>query len=402
MTYHNNSVFPSGDQDYDSANGWDPDAEEFKRLVAEAKKKNPRFYNPRPEMLYVKDFEYYQNEGAALGPVKQLFGPFWQADEVAVLYARPGVGKTALAVQIAESLARGRPIEPFTDVPEGSEVAPKRVLYLDFELTREQFSVRYCVSSEADGTAVDKYEFRNEYLRRTELWWNGRLIDGYEDFTDMLFTDIENRVDEHNSEVLIVDNITFLSRSSTVNSSIAFRLMNRLQQLKKDRFISILAVAHTPKLAAHRPLTENDLQGSIDLAKVADSMFVVGASHRESDVRYVKHIKARTGRIVHGECNVVMYRLHKFDFAAKMSEPTGKPNFFGFDFVGFDREWKHLAEPLNIARAKRRPRSSGQMIDCARSLRKQGLSISVIAERLGVGKSTAHRYLSSRKTAVAA
>src|SRR5207237_2116539 len=161
------------------------------------------------------------------------------------------------------------------------------------------------------------YQF-SPNLMRAELYWDGRLIDGYEDFTDMIFEDIGRRIDEHNAEVLICDNITFLSQSSTANASIAFRLMNRLQALKKQRFISVLAVAHTPKHLPHLPLTENDLQGSVDLAKVADSMFAIGRSsagggNHGPEIRYVKHVKSRTGRVEHGEDNVAVYTLQKLD-----------------------------------------------------------------------------------------
>jgi len=41
-----------------------------------------------------------------------LFGEFWLEGELAILFADTGKGKSLLAVQIAESIARGRPIGP--------------------------------------------------------------------------------------------------------------------------------------------------------------------------------------------------------------------------------------------------------------------------------------------------
>jgi hypothetical protein len=396
-------LFESGDQDYGSAAGWDPVREQREQLLAESKKKYPREYAPVPEMLYVRPVQDFVESGSRDGPMKQLFGPFWLLEEVAVLFGPTGLGKSALAVQIAESLARGVPIAPFDSPQPGCEVPPQRVLYLDFELTRLQFAQRYTTTSDDGLTCEDPYQFSPD-LMRAELYWDGKLIDGYEDFTDMIFEDIDRRIDEHEAEVLICDNITFLSQSSTANASIAFRLMNRLQALKKERFMSILAVAHTPKRLPHLPLTENDLQGSVDLAKVADSMFAIGRSSsgngRGPELRYIKHVKSRTGRIEHGEDNVAVYALQKFDFARRSNAGEGTvraENFLGFDFIGLDLEAKHLALPPGRTASRTRKRRSIDLkrVAYARQLAGQGLSSAEIAARLGVGKTTAYRYVTA-------
>ncbi|MGD9589507.1 MAG: AAA family ATPase [Pyrinomonadaceae bacterium] len=389
------SMFEYGDQDYGSAVGWDPDKRRLEKLTEEAKKKYPKAFSPQPEMLFVRSAEECVTTAAEWDPMKQLFGPLWLQEEVAVLYSTPGVGKTALAVQIAESLARGLPMAPFDKPMPGCEVPPQRVLYIDFEMTLPQFSRRYSTTS-GDGLKVENpYRFSPNFLR-AEMFWDGRLIDGYEDFTDMLFTDIGNVIDEHRTEVLICDNITFLSRSSTASATIAFRLMNRLQELKRSRFLSILAVAHTPKRRPHLPLTERDLQGSIDIAKVADSMFALGASTLGPDIRYVKQIKSRSGRIEHDGGNVLVYRLGKFDLAAE-ARPAEKAaradNFFGFSFIGKDNELDHLPAPFRPPPADRRPKLDRSRVAYAKLLARQGLSTADIGRRLGVSKPTAHRYI---------
>jgi hypothetical protein len=392
------TMFETGDQDYGSAAGWDPGKAWRDGLLAEAKKKYPRAFAPPPEMLYVRSAQGCVEMTAEWEPMKQMFGPLWLAEEVAVLYSTPGVGKTALAVQIGESLARGIPMAPFDKPLPGCEVPPQRVLYIDFELTLQQFSRRYSTESE-DGLRVENaYQFSSNLLR-AELYWDGKLIDGYEDFTDMLFTDIDRKLSEHEAQVLICDNITFLSRSSTANGSIAFRLMNRLQDLKKNRFISILAVAHTPKRRQHWPLTERDLQGSIDLAKVADSMFAIGGSALAPDLRYIKHIKSRSGSIEHGSDNILVYRLGKFDLAAEnRSEvtPAKAENFFGYSFIGNDDEQVHLPAPFRPMPVGRRPKLDERRIAYAKLLSKQGLTAAAIGQRLGVGTSTAYRYVAKR------
>lgn len=385
--------------------GYDPRREDREKRIAEAKKRDPRLYAEAPEMLYVQPVQEFLTSGAQGGRMKQLFGPFWLEEEVAILYSPPGVGKSALAVQIGESLARGVPIAPFDKPTPGLEVPPKRVLYIDFELTRTQFSQRYTVTADDGVSLGDAYQFSPQFLR-AENYWDGKIIDGYEDYTDMLFEDIHQRIDEHEASVLIVDNITFLSQSSTANASIAFRLMSRLQQLKKELFISVLAVAHTPKHRPDRPITMNHLQGSIDLAKVADSMFVLGRSSIANDLRYIKHVKSRTGTIEHGDDNVLVYRLAKFDLAERSDRNEGTTrakNFFGFNLIGSDPETEHLADRVNASpavRKKGKRRRNRRLVAYAKLLSSQGLSSAAIAERLGVARATAHRYVSGKAAAL--
>jgi len=388
------SMFEHGDQDYGSTAGWDPDKKLRERLLIEAKKKYPKNFSPQPEMLYVRPAEACIHQGARWEPMKQMFGPLWLAEELAVLYSTPGVGKSALAVHIAESLARGIPIAPFDTQPDLAP-PPQRVLYIDFEMTLQQFTRRYSILARKGSKIAKPYRFSPNFLR-AEVYWNGQVINGYDGFTDMLFTDIENQLNEHRAEVLICDNITFLTESSTANGSVAFRLMNRLQSLRRSQFVSILAVAHTPKRDPYLPLTQRDLQGAIDIAKVADSMFAIGTSSRDPDLRYVKHTKSRSGRIENGTDNVLVYRLGKFDLANETRPGEGcarARNFFGFSFVGCEDERTHLEEKYRPAPKKRPAKLDLDVLAQVKTLAGQGLSTAAIADRLGVAKTTAHRYL---------
>lgn len=213
----------------------------------------------------------------------------------------------------------------------------------------------------------------------------------------MLFEDIDRQVVEHESTVLIIDNISYLTRGSTANASVAFRLMERLQNLKRDRFISILLIAHTPKKHRFGHLTENEMQGSIDLSKAADSIIALGRSRRSPDLRYLKQIKYRSGRVEHGSDNVALFRLHKFDFAARLGTKgvdIGHDNFLGFDFVGFDKEENHFALRFK-ATTRRRGRTAREVwkVQQAKTLAGRGMSSSAVASELGVSKATANRYI---------
>lgn len=388
-------MFSTGDQDYGSMKGWDPDKAYREKLLKDAKKRHPKAFAKRPDLLYVVSAPECAERAATWLQMKQLFGPLWREQELAVMYSSPGVGKSALAVQIAECLARGRALTPFDKPPSGCEVEPLRVLYLDFELTATQFVKRYATTG-GDGQPLENlYRFSPDLLRG-EMYWNGEVIDGYDGFTDMLMTDIEGEVSYSGAQVLICDNITFLSRGSTASAGIAFRLMNRLQELKKTAFISILAIAHTPKRSRHQPITERDLQGSIDITKVADSVFALAPSSVAPELRYIKQIKSRSGPVEYGERNVLVYRAGKFDLAAELGvddDAVRADNFFGFSYLGTDSEDVHLPAIFRPRRGDQSGRLDRSRIALAKLLSREGLRPAEIARKLGVGRATAYRYL---------
>jgi hypothetical protein len=270
--------------------------------------------------------------------------------------------------------------------------APAKVLYLDFELTREQLISRYSVA-DCDGLAgKDVYSFSSGIIR-TESWWNGRLGGGYESFADMLFDKILAVVHEFDIDTLIVDNITFLDRSSTSNTDVSLSIMRRLNDLKKSEFLSILVLAHTSKPSGQPgPLTEADLQGSVNLSNFPDSVFALGRSVFSPDLRYLKQIKSRSARIEFDARNVPVFTLGKFDLAASMGivqfDRPPVRNFLGYSFLE-SREEKELYSRGRTSAVSRRADRRLR----ARSLARQGKGVTAISVELGVSRSTANRYL---------
>ena len=97
--------------------------------------------------------------------------------------------------------------------------------------------------------------------------------------------------------------------------------MKYLKELKTKYGLSILALAHTPKRDASKPLTRNDLQGSKMLINFCDSSFAIGESAKEHGVRYLKQIKARNTEIVYHTGNVLLANVtKKGNFLGPMSE----------------------------------------------------------------------------------
>ncbi len=76
-------------------------------------------------------------EQASKRPIpRMLFSEFWYEQELCILFADTNVGKTILAVQIADSISCGRSIPGFK-----LETMAQKVIYCDFELNDKQFQV---------------------------------------------------------------------------------------------------------------------------------------------------------------------------------------------------------------------------------------------------------------------
>ncbi len=108
----------------------DDSMERRKRELEEAAKKR-KFFK-------MQDANEWMDEAAKAKPSKMLFGELWYEGELCILFADTNLGKSILAVQIANSISSGQKMVPFK-----LEVAPRKVLYFDFELTKVQFKNRY-------------------------------------------------------------------------------------------------------------------------------------------------------------------------------------------------------------------------------------------------------------------
>ncbi len=67
-------------------------------------------------------------------PPANLFGDLWKEGGLAILFADTGLGKSILAMQIAESIALGTACIPPSAFRTPHLAPAQKVLYLDFEL----------------------------------------------------------------------------------------------------------------------------------------------------------------------------------------------------------------------------------------------------------------------------
>lgn len=302
-------------------------------------------------------------EQAKNRPIPQmLFGEFWFEFELCILFADTNLGKSILAVQIANSISQGEYISGFL-----LEAKKQPVLYLDFELGDKQFENRYSVNFEY-------HYFFDENFIRAEINPEAETPEKFDSFEHYLSFSIEKSIQETGAKILIIDNITYL-RTETERAKDALPLMKQLKALKRKYELSILAIAHTPKRDLSKPITRNDLQGSKMLINFCDSSFAIGESSTEKSLRYLKQIKARNTEVVYDSENVCICQIEK---------PN---NFLQFAFIDYSTEQEHLKQ----LSATDKEQLESNIIDL--KAERPELSLRQIADKLGTNQMKVKRTL---------
>ena len=268
------------------------------------------------DLLEVKTANKWIEQASRRPIPRMLFSEFWFEQELCILFADTNVGKTILAVQIADSISRGQSIPGFK-----LETKAQKVIYCDFELNDKQFQSRYSRNYEYP------YQFSDNFLR-VEI---NPDADFPEDasFEFALSNAIERVITDNGAKIVIIDNITYL-RHENERAKDALPLMKHLKRLKSKYNLSLLVLAHTPKRDLTKPLTRNDLQGSKVLMNFCDSSFAIGESSSDSSFRYIKMIKVRSTEHIYDSYNIMVCQITKPD------------NFLHFNFLHLDSEYKHL------------------------------------------------------------
>lgn len=269
--------------------------------------------------------------------------------ENTVIFSASNVGKSILAVQIAEDIAK-----------------VEKVLYVDLELSAKQFQMRYY-----DVTTDKAHRFSNNFSRAEitpELMLDASLETG-------VLASIE-RAAKKGTKFFIIDNITFLCNG--VESGIKAGLfMKQLVRLKKKYGLTTIIIAHTPKRKDWKPITQNDLAGSAKLINFFDAGIALARSAYDCKLRYLKQVKVRTGEFLYDSDNVLLLELNKDD------------GFLRFDMVGCDTEDNHLK--------KLESKDVISEIKEILMLQNEGMSVRQIAEEKNMSKSTVQRRLDYAK-----
>lgn len=265
--------------------------------------------------------------------------------ENTVIFASSNVGKSILAVQIAETIAR-----------------EEKIMYIDLELSTKQFQMRY--SDIATGLI---HIFPSNFIR-AEI--DPELIAGA-DLEQEILDSIEEAAAQGIS-FFIIDNITFICNDSEKGAT-AGSFMMKLIRLKKKFNLTTIVIAHTPKRRLWEPITQNDLAGSAKLINFFDAGIALARSAKDTNLRYLKQVKVRTGEYQYDAENVIILDISKTD------------GFLKFEVQGYAREDDHL-----------RNRESSDNVEEILSilrLRKDGKSLREIARTLEMSLGMVQRRL---------
>jgi FtsZ-binding cell division protein ZapB len=114
------------------------------------------------------------------------------------------------------------------------------------------------------------------------------------------------------------------------------------------------------------------------LSNFADSVFALGASNQDRDMRYLKQIKPRGSELRYDKDSVVLFRVAK------------KDDFLQFEFDGYGVEREHLQWHYEEDQSRREELKAE-----AKRLRDEGQSQRQISRSLAVPLTTVHRYLNT-------
>ncbi|MEP7213237.1 MAG: AAA family ATPase [Acidobacteriota bacterium] len=276
-----------------------------------------------------------------------LFDEFWREGELALLFGASGVGKSVLAVQLGDALARGGGGIDGFEMPAGR----RRVLYVDLDGSDAQFQARYTVTDDA-GTPRKTYRFAENLYR-------DRPPAG-EDLSEW----ISRTVIENKFHAVIVDSLSAVKRTHDGTRE-TLSLMRRLKRLTHELHVAILVLAESEAPAARfAAVSEADLGRSRVLCTVPDGVFAIGRDGRDREERHIIQLRSRLAPVV-----------WTGDYAPAAHLARGETGMLRFKFdERFDPE---------IDEEKRR------LICRVRSLHDSGQSYRAIAKILSISKSKA-------------
>lgn len=310
---------------------------------------DPETNQPDSALLITRCGDAILADAIATPTPKMLFSEFWHQGQLAVLFGKDGIGKSLLAVQMAEAITRGTPVNGFV-----TEAPAQKVLYFDFASSDRQFARRY-----------ERYSFSDNFIRVTlnPHHWELRK------FGEQLVAAIEAAVQEHEAKVIIIDSLSVLK--FFVNEIF---LLSNLVRLKNTMGLSVLLLAGAKKTVPGRALSLAGMAANKMIAGVSDSVFAMGETLPEGDNRYLVHLKGNEAGRVYHQGNVIIGR----------NSATPAPGVLpGFEFMGYETEEEQLC---------RRPEGlDAWIVDMKIDM--PGLSLGEIARQLDTNKMKVKRVL---------
>jgi len=281
-----------------------------------------------------------------------LFDEFWREGELALMFGVSGVGKSVLAVQITEALARGRNLEGFR-----MPIGRRKVLYVDLDLSDAQFGARYSRDTSKpllrSGRAAIHYKFAENFYRDRPS------------SNDQLIEWLRAAIKANGFRVVVIDDLSAIKNTHDGTRE-TLKLMRDLKLLCDELNVSILALADSDEPGKTGIVGEADLGRSRVLCSVADSIFAIGRHPRKPGHCYLVQTRSKSSPIFWTPQNAPVCRL--------VQEEIG---FLGFAFD------ERLASTMDD--------ETRQLICSVKALRDAGKTYRAIADELDIPRSRAER-----------
>ena len=205
---------------------------------------------------------------------------------------------------------------------------------LDFELSEKQFEGRYSEKDINKENWFNHYDFSDNIHR---VVFNRKFKNPLT--VESIVEGVKIETENHKSKIVFIDNISWIISTGLEHSKDAGRLMKKLIDLKSDKNLTLIILAHTPKKYKWSPVTLIDLAGSAQLGNFADSVFAINYSKEDNSHRYIKQVKCRFTELKYHSSNVIPVRLTHI-----------QPNFIGIEILEKDNE--NILETNHIQRKK--------------------------------------------------
>jgi KaiC/GvpD/RAD55 family RecA-like ATPase len=275
----------------------------------------------------------------------ELYSPLIVENELIIVFADTGIGKTVFGVQMGISMA-----------------AKQVVLYVDLELSDKQFEKRY---KDQQG---QHYQFPPNFFRAdfTPRFQPPKGL-SYEEY---FIQSLEQAIEATSARVVIIDNMTKIAAGDTDTAKATIPVMENLNRLKFDSGITFVVLEHNKKVDSTRPISLNDLQGSKMKSNFADAVFSIGRSQTDKNLRYIKQLKVRSAELIYDTENVATYEI------------TSEGGFLHFEPIGFGSEYEFLKLPADNEKTDKLK----QLYEQIQAARDKGLKGDALATHLQMSK----------------
>jgi hypothetical protein len=184
-------------------------------------------------------------------PRTDYWHSLWHEGEMAFLFADTNLGKSILAVQIANEVANK---------------IQRNVLYFDFEHSPQQLRQRYTDESGLQWNC-------SHFLRRVDV----RMAYSNDYHIPSLLDAIERNVVDSKAAAIVIDNISAII-TDPCDRRFVRDFLKSLNVIRERYDLAVLVIGHTRRHSRYEPLSVSNAACATTISDLCDSVFAIGQS----------------------------------------------------------------------------------------------------------------------------